>query len=201
MYEWRNLTPQQRAEVLGLRQQSQLPWHSPPHYSDTGFYFYHLSASCYEHKSIIGASPKRMAAFEFDLQKTLTLFENRLCAWCILPNHWHALIQTKYLQKTIHQIGRLHGRTSFKWNKEDGCIGRKCWHRCVDRRIRSDAHRFATQNYIHHNPVKHGYTQEWSEWAFSSAADYLAKVGRDKALELWKKYPVLKMGKNWDENI
>ena len=199
MYEWRKMTPRQRAEVLDLRRRSQSPWHSPPHYVEEGVQFYHLTAACYEHLPIIGKSPERMAGFEANLRETLGLFGNQLCAWCILPNHWHALLQTESLQETIRQVGRLHGRTSFLWNKADGCQGRKCWHRCADRRIRSDAHRFAVRNYIHHNPVKHGYAENWEAWPFSSAANYLAQVGRDKALELWGKYPVLEMGKGWDD--
>jgi len=193
------MTLRQQAEVLDLRRRSQSPWHSPPHYAEEGANFYHLTAACFEHFPIIGKSPERMAGFETNLRETLGLFGNQLCAWCILPNHWHALIQTESLQETIGKVGRLHGRSSFQWNKADGCQGRKCWHRCADRRIRSDAHRFAVRNYIHHNPVKHGYAENWEAWPFSSAADYLAQVGRDKVLELWEKYPVLEMGKGWDD--
>ena len=199
MYEWQKMTLRQRAEVLDLRRQSQSPWHSPPHYSEDGVRFYHLTGACYEHAPIIGASPERMTQFEIDVRKTLGSSSNQVYAWCILPNHWHALIQTEMLKETIAQIGRLHGRTSFKWNNEDEARGRKCWHGCADRRIRSDAHRFAVQNYIHHNPVKHGYAERREDWAFSSATDYLERMGRDAVVAQWKKYPVLEMGVGWDD--
>jgi len=199
MYEWRQMTPQQRAEILDLRRRSQSPWHSPPHYSEEGTHFYHLTAACYEHQPIIGMSPDRMAMFESDLCKVLGLLNTKIVAWCVLPNHWHALIQTNALKETIKELGKLHGRISFRWNREDSSRGRTCWHRCSDRRIRSDAHRFAAQNYIHHNPVKHGYAERWEDWPFSSAMDYLEKMGRDVVAAQWKKYPVLEMGAGWDD--
>jgi REP element-mobilizing transposase RayT len=33
-------------------------------------------------------------------------------AWCVLPNHDHALVQTADIKLLIYQLGRLHGRTS-----------------------------------------------------------------------------------------
>jgi len=116
-----------------------------------------------------------MAMFESDLCKVLGLLNTKIVAWCVLPNHWHALIQTNVLKETIKELGKLHGRISFRWNREDSSRGRTCWHRCSDRRIRSDAHRFAAQNYIHHNPVKHGYAERWEDWPFSSAMTILKK--------------------------
>ncbi len=199
MYDWRKMTPRQQAEILDLRRQNQSPWHSPPHYTEEGFHFYHLTGACYEHRPIIGATPERMARFEIDLRNTLNLFQNKIAAWCILPNHWHALIQTSALKETIKELGKMHGRTSFRWNREEDCRGRTCWHRCSDRRIRSDAHRFAAQNYIHHNPVKHGYVKKWTEWPFSSAKEQLEKIGNEAMRAQWEKYPVLKMGEGWDD--
>ncbi len=199
MYEWRKLTTKQRDKLLTSRQKNQRPWHSPPHFEPDAPQCFHLSAACYEHSPIIGTTPSRMEAFEAELIKLFSESGRTLHAWCILPNHWHALIQTEMLKETIAKIGRLHGRTSFKWNNEDEARGRKCWHGCADRRIRSDAHRFAVQNYIHHNPVKHGYAERWEDWAFSSATDYLERMGRDAVVAQWKKYPVLEMGVGWDD--
>ena len=52
--------------------------------------------------------------------------------------------------------------------------------------------------YIHHNPVKHGYVDDWKDWAHSSAAEYLERIGRERALEIWREYPVLDYGREWD---
>lgn len=65
--------------------------------------------------------------------------------------------------------------------------------------MRGDNHFWATMNYIHHNPVKHGYVNTWTDWPFSSAADFIEEVGRDKAIEIWKSHPILNYGKGWDD--
>jgi putative transposase len=55
------------------------------------------------------------------------------------------------------------------------------------------------RNYIHHNPVKHGYVDKWEDWLYSSAGDFVAEVGRDAVLKEWKEYPVMDMGQGWDD--
>jgi putative transposase len=65
--------------------------------------------------------------------------------------------------------------------------------------MKSERHFWATINYIHHNPVKHGYVQHWQDWPFSSAAAYLESVGRKEAERVWHEYPITEYGKGWDE--
>jgi putative transposase len=36
------------------------------------------------------------------------------------------------------------------------------------------------------------------DWPYSSAREYLEKVGTAKAAEVWKEYPILDYGKDWD---
>ena len=56
-----------------------------------------------------------------------------------------------------------------------------------------------TRNYILYNPVKHGYVDKWDDWLYSNALEYLENVSIEKAFENWITYPVLNMGKGWDE--
>jgi putative transposase len=200
VYNWRKMTDQEREAVMAQRLQRHLPHHSPPHfYSDLGAtQAYHLSAANFEHQPLIGVTPERLAAFSSALRETLFIGDARLIAWCVLPNHWHALVSTSDLKSLIMEIGKLHGRHSFAWNQEDNARGRQCWFCCSDRRIRSERHYYAVRNYIHHNPVKHGYVQRWDEWPFSSAQDFLERAGRAEALRLWAEFPVLEMGDKWD---
>lgn len=121
-----------------------------------------------------------------------------LYAWCILPNHYHALVKTDRIRDLRRALGQFHGRSSFKWNHEDDRRGRKVWHNCFERPIKTDRHFWATLNYIHHNPVHHGYVEQWQDWPWSSAGEFLRVVGRPRALELWQRYPILDYGKKWD---
>jgi putative transposase len=92
----------------------------------------------------------------------------------------------------------LHGRTSFDWNGEDSARGRKVWFNCVETAMKSERHFRATLNYVHHNPVHHGYVRYWHEWPFSSASAFLSGVGREQAEKWWHEFPLLDYGKHWD---
>jgi putative transposase len=198
MYVWRKLTKRQRGELMEFRLRQKLPWHSLPHRQSEKIH-YLLSAACYEHVPIIGRDLLRMAAFEAKLLQTLEENSERIIAWCVLPNHYHSLIETRSILTVVENIGRMHGKTSFCWNGEDNQRGRKVWFNCADRFMRSDRHFWATLNYIHNNPVHHGYVTRWQDWPFSSAGGYLSGMGKEKALEIWREYPLLDYGKSWDE--
>jgi putative transposase len=95
-------------------------------------------------------------------------------------------------------IGQLHGRTSFEMNREDAARGRTVWYDYEDRCMRSDAHFHTSLNYVHNNPVKHGYVEKWQDWPYSSVHWYLETNGRDWLLDLWLCYPVRNYGDKWD---
>ncbi len=69
----------------------------------------------------------------------------------------------------------------------------------MDRAMRSDRHKWATLNYVHHNPVKHDYVEKWTDWPWSSADQYLDDIGKEAAAKVWKEYPILDCGKGWDD--
>jgi len=192
------MTPDQRKATLNLRKQKGWPWHSPPHrIGETNYY--HLFAACYEYKPVIGKSPERMAQFSENLLSTLKESEAKVFAWCVLPNHYHLLVYSEQVLKLIRELGKCHGRNSFKWNGEEDKRGRKVWHNLYERYIRNERHFWVTMNYVHNNPVHHNYVAKWQDWAFSSAIAFLTEYGREKAMEIWRKYPVLGYGKGWDE--
>lgn len=197
MYDWRSMTPREREEVLKWRKASELPWHCPPHV-DFGEGAYLLSGTCFEHRPVIGASAKRMAEFEKALHEAVRPHVREIHAWCVLPNHYHLLTWTENVRAAVKAIGQFHGRQSFFWNGEDRTRGRQVWHSCQDRAMRSERHFWATMNYVHHNAVHHGYAACWEDWPYSSAAAFLESAGRDEALRIWREYPVLEYGKDWD---
>ena len=197
MYRWRGMTDEQREQVRKHRREQRAPWHSPPHFeSDSGLYL--ITAACFEHVPVIGASPERMAAFETDLLAALDEHSQTIFAWVVLPNHYHALISTRDVIELLQHLGRLHGRTSFNWNGEEGCRGRKVWFNAAETAMKSERHFWATMNYVHHNAVRHGYVARWSDWPYCSARDYLEQVGWERAGRIWREYPLLDYGKDWD---
>jgi putative transposase len=199
MYEWRKMTEEERAETLRERRHRKLPWHRPPHWEYVGPTTFIVSAACFEHSPIIGFSSQRIADFEAELLEALQCLGVDIFAWCILPNHYHTLIRAEANKAVIQALGRVHGRTSFRWNTEENRRGRRVWFNAFDRPMKSERHYWATVNYIHHNPVKHGYVEKWTDWPFSSANRYLEEVGRQQALATWTEFPILDYGKGWDE--
>ncbi|MDF3130705.1 hypothetical protein P0Y35_15960 [Kiritimatiellaeota bacterium B1221] len=191
------MSDEEKAEVLEFRISQHNPWHLPSSF-EWGKWF-HVTAACYEHKHLFGFSPQRMGIFSQALFDCFVQSQTEVAAWVLLPNHYHVLAKVHVLPLLKKKLGRLHGRMSHYWNVEEGMKGRKCFHGCSFRPIRSDAHKWSTFNYIHHNPVKHGYVDKWTDWAYGSARQYLKQTPRASVLAAWKAFPVLGMGKGWDD--
>ena len=198
MYDYRKMTAAERREIVELRRRQDRPWHSPPHWEFEGQRQFIISAACFDHAPVIGKTTDRMTDGESSLLELCETYAGVLYAWCVLPNHYHMLVKTDRLKDLRSEIGRFHGRSSFQWNGEDESRGRQVWHNCFDREIKSHRHFWASVNYIHDNPVKHGYTKKWQDWPWSSAAQFLDRVGRSTAEKIWREFPILDYGKKWD---
>ena len=196
MYEYRKMSREQREDLLAHRKLMQRPLHAPPHFVD-GPRTYMLSAANYEHSPIMNAGDRRREFEEKLLAFATQKAQAEIFAWCVLPNHWHLLARVE-LDSFGKVIGRLHNGTSTQWNREDDMPGRKVWHRHADRRIRDDAHYWASVNYIHANPVRHECVKNATEWPTSSIHVYLERMGREEMVRLWSEYPVGDYGKSWD---
>jgi putative transposase len=197
MYEYRKLTPEQRAELVRERQARGFPPHAPPHPAqDQSFYL--LTAACYEHASHMFFSDRRRQVLN-------ALFEHFIAhgmeirAWVVLPNHYHLLVHIMDFDELSGIFRLVHGPTSRQWNLEDASPGRKVWFTFTDRQIRSERHYYTTLNYIHYNPVKHRWTSSPYEWEESSVHWYLEHLGREWLRDLWTSYPMRNYGRGWDD--
>jgi putative transposase len=182
MYNWRQMGAEDRVHALDARRARHLPWHSPPHLDLIGTHQYLISAARYEHALIIGKDHQRMSECEESLLAVCRETCLAIHAWCVLPNHYHTLVTTGRIKDLRKLLGRF----------------RKVWFNCFERPMKSSRHFWATLNYIHHNPVHHGYVDAWQDWPWSSASEFLQQVGRERALEIWARYPILDYGKKWD---
>jgi putative transposase len=196
MYDYRSWSPEQRAAVVAQRKQRGYPWHGPPHLEVPGQYRI-VTGTCFEHRPLL-ATCERLEWFEGQLLAQIVDLEIPCAAWVVLPSHYHILVWIDNMRAFSRAIGRLHGRTAFEMNGEDNCRGRRVWYRCEDRCMRSEAHYYTTLNYIHNNPVKHGYVKKWTDWPYSSVHFYLETKGREWLADLWRGYPVLNYGEKWD---
>ena len=197
MYDYRRMTSEQRARVLAERRGRGVPWHGPPHFGgEDGVYL--ITAACFEHRDVL-SSPKRLSEFSAAMIDGLeAALGTGARAWVVQPNHYHVLVQID-LDVLRPWLGRLHNGKATQWNREDGTPGRKVWHGFSDRRMRSERHYYATLNYIHANPVRHGYAEMATEWPWSSLHDYLETHGREILADWWRRYPVHDYGRGWDD--
>ena len=93
----------------------------------------------------------------------------RLLAWCIMPNHVHALIETR---EGFPLADVLHSWKSFTSHKANGRLQRsgEFWQReYLDRYVRNAEHYGNVVAYIEENPVKAGLVRLKTDWLWSSA--------------------------------
>jgi putative transposase len=195
-YEYRKMTSEQREVVVRERVAKGFPSHSPPHPLHEKTY-YLLTAANFEHKPIM-ADPARRSDFQKRAFEKMAEFELEPSGWVFLPNHYHLFAFVPVFAKLSVFFNRLHGATSHEWNREDDQVGRKVWYKFNDRMIRSEAHYYATLNYIHYNPVKHRCAKRMDEWEWSSFNWYLEEKGRDWLVDIWQRYPIKNYGEKWD---
>ncbi len=199
MYKYSNMTPEQREEVVLIRKSRGYPLHAPPHpFRGEGYYF--ITAANFKHELIMHSS-KRRSEFEIELVKKFKEIKAEVLGWVVLPNHYHLLARVIDLNLVSHQLKLLHGRTSYLWNKEDDMFQkRRVWYHFSDRLIHNECHYYSALNYIHHNPVKHGYCEHADDWMWSSVHLYLQDYGKEWVINNWYKYkPGERFGKGWDD--
>ncbi len=196
-YDYRKMSPEERAAVVAYRKERGYPLHTPPHpIRRAGWYF--ITGVNFEHQSIM-ASPERRDEFETRLLNGYSEIDAEIAGWVILPNHHHSLVGVNSLDELSKVIQRLHGKTSREWNIADGMTGkRRVWYKFRDRWIRNERHYYKVLNYIHYNPVKHNYVKNPYTWKWSSINWYFETHGCEWLRENWKKYPYGDFASSWD---
>ncbi len=162
--------------------------HQPYHiYFDNTLYF--LTSRCYKGEEVI--QPKERRDFIRDLlKKIFTEYNYRIYAWVILPNHYHLLFKSRIGTDLAKIMQSIHGKTSRLWNVEDRTPGRKVWTNYWDYCIRDEEDFFKHFNYIHFNPVKHGYVDNPKDWEHSSYRWYLKRKGSEWMKSCFEEYPI-----------
>ncbi|MBC8179557.1 transposase [candidate division KSB1 bacterium] len=112
-----------------------------------------------------------------------------LIAFFVGNNHYHILLNSGNNSKALPIIIKnIHRYTAIKLNKIDNKIGRQVWYQYWDTIITSEKSFYARFNYIHYNPVKHGYVKKSEDYKFCSYGYYYEK-NKEDVIEIMKKYP------------
>jgi len=92
-----------------------------------------------------------------------------LLAWCVMPNHVHALIETRRdhrLESIVHSWKSFTAHAANRALRREGSFWAPEY---FDRYMRGDAHLAATRAYIEDNPVKARLCASAGDWPYSSA--------------------------------
>ncbi len=126
----------------------------------------------------------------------------RLIAWCVMPNHVHAVLEPKASLSVILQSWKsFTGRWALARNAELGLgvPGRRFWMRETwDRYIRDERHFASVVAYIEANPVTAGLCGRPEDWRWSSASSRAGNTGYGTTSTLTNPRPSDGTGSTWD---
>ena len=95
----------------------------------------------------------------------------QLQAWAIMPNHYHLVAFAQDDARGIRTfVQRLHSQTSREVNRMDRVAGRQVWFEYWDTKLTFERSYHARLNYVHSNPVKHGYVKDATAYRWCSAS-------------------------------
>lgn len=163
--------------------------HRPPHiYADDTWY---IITATTVNKARYLATDNHLSLWVEVLKPLVEEFNISLRAWVVLCNHYHVLLKSNAGRDISKFVGRLNGRTSYEFNSLDNAGGRQVWYSYWDTCIRTEADYWTRFNYIHNNPVKHGYVRHHADWKYSSYHCYLRERGEEWIADCWRQYPVI----------
>ena len=114
-------------------------------------------------------------AFVNLLQESIEMWNVRICAYCLMQNHYHILLQTP--DANISRCMRhINGVYTQRYNRRHGCDGPLFRGRYKAILIDGDSYLLQLVRYIHRNPLRAGIVQSMDKYLWSSHRGYLSDV-------------------------
>ena len=147
--------------------------HRPAHLFRAGATYFITAKTLYGEPIL--ADERRRAEMIASLKHATSQRGWVLIAWVVLNNHYHCIARapSEGAASLSGLVGAVHGYTSRRWNAEDGTRGRTVWYQYWDVCLTGLGSFYARLNYIHYNPVKHGYTSDPASYPCSSYSHWL----------------------------
>ena len=115
-----------------------------------------------------------------DLLKELSeVFNVNIAAYCLMPNHYHLLVQTPdaNLSRSMRQ---LNGIYTQRYNRRHGCDGQLFRGRYKSILVESDSYALELVRYIHRNPLDSGLVDNLQKYPWSTHKIYLSDAKKWK---------------------
>lgn len=109
------------------------------------------------------------------VQEAAELFGLHVSAFCLMPNHYHLLVQTPHgnLSRCMRHINGVYTQRFNRNHDYDGQLFRGRYKAVL---VEDDRHLLQVMRYIHQNPVKAGMTGRLKDFPWSSHHAYLSSA-------------------------
>ena len=174
--------------------------HRPLHiYEDDTIYS--ITARTIEKEKFFDTDEKKNFFYQ-TLKGVLKKYDYHLYAWIILDNHYHLLMKVTTGESLKLFMKDLHSLSAKRINELDDQIGRKVWFQYWDYCSRNEKDFYSHFNYIHHNPIKHGYVETQEEVfknKFCSYRQWIERKGEEWMGDCFTTYPIIDFTVEGDE--
>lgn len=166
--------------------------HRPPHAFSTENSIYFLTAKTVGGERFLARDAHKQL-FLSTLATSAAKHAVAVHAFVVHDNHYHLLASFDQPSRLSAFVRDLHANSARLINQKDIAPGRQIWYQYWDRGIRSERDFWYRFNYIHHNPVKHGYCrspEEVETYPWCSYQAWIEKEGKAWADDVFAKYPI-----------
>lgn len=120
---------------------------------------------------------KDMDIFLDLLQETATLFSLKVSAYCLMPTHYHLLVQTPdaNLARCMRHINGIYTQ---RYNARYHCDGTLFRGRYKSVLVDADSYLLELVRYIHRNPLRVGLVKKIGRYLWTSHRGYLSKAAK-----------------------
>jgi len=129
-----------------------------------------------------GWQKKKLFLFDSDyrrfhekLMKEVEKTTHKLHGYCLMPNHFHLLIQQITTDSLVEIIGRLQISYAKYFNLKHDHKGQVFEGRFGAKLIEADDYLLMVSRYIYRNPIEAGLVKDIGDWRWSSYWSYLGE--------------------------
>jgi putative transposase len=127
------------------------------------------------HKELIFIDTKDYYRFIDLLKDTSGQWNLRIAAYCLMPNHYHLLVQTPdaNISRCMRHIDGIYTQQFNRYHECDGSLFRGRYKSIL---VDADSYLLKLVRYIHYNPLKAGLTDRIDSYLWSSHRGYLSNA-------------------------
>ena len=116
---------------------------------------------------------KDYQAFVQLLGDTSEMWNLRVSAYCLMPNHYHLLVQTPdaNISRAMRHVNGVHTQRFNRRHGSDGPLFRGRYKAIL---VSADSYLVQLVRYIHRNPVKAGLAENIEDYLYSSHKGYVS---------------------------